>query len=256
MKRNSQTFVLFASLQLLPIVAFATSLLGPDDIRLISAPPLYHAKTAYIKAGEESFIIFERIHGADFQKIELAAQRIDEDSLQSPSVKLLGKEYAHWNTLAGAKREDANTWLYFASSKGHGDNAVLKKALFSASAALVDESVIDTDVQLRGAGFPFLFGSSNTFLAFREANCCKLGFAKQAAGTDSFEAEPFPSTGFMPALASFANGTLVYTYQRAFKTQYTKADGNPVFSIKSRFRLSNDEGTSWTDESQVSTKSD
>ncbi|WP_286272321.1 hypothetical protein [Thalassotalea hakodatensis] len=211
----------------------------------------FNSTSIYAEVAGKEFVIFESISDFNFSSIALNIVEIShlaDGSSTPPIVKELSVNNKY-NSLAGVVTSNKDTWIYYVSANSYHDKANLMKGRLTKDGYLSDISKVNLDFNIKGgSGFRVQYFNNQFIAAYRQAKCCNLGFAKSINGDNFKQIDSVNFTGAMPQVEYFSNGNILYSYQRAFPTDELKQNGKPIYTIKSRYRISKDNGESWEDE--------
>ncbi|REL25593.1 hypothetical protein DXX93_02865 [Thalassotalea euphylliae] len=211
----------------------------------------YNFYSIYLEVDEIEVALYEQVEDINFDKIYIMMATKQGDGTYSQiKLKINGRAPAYnYFTLVGYEQNNAKTWLYVSLSDGYKEPATLFKARLSLDGNLNDLKKVEIEDYLVGGSWPRIrkLNNGSNAIAYRKAKCCDLGLL---IGSDKASYKPqlaYKQKGAMPVIASFADSSMIYTYQRSFPTTNHK---KPKYVQKSRLKIYN--GENWWPELLVS----
>ncbi|MCE9685671.1 hypothetical protein LZP73_05505 [Shewanella sp. AS16] len=222
-----------------------------ENIIRIEQPPEIQYNSALIQEKGLNILVYESWDGYHVRKGNLHYSQVDmskEKTKFTPPKVVSAHKNAKIRTSVSQVTINNDEWLYYIESNSYKSEAIAYRA------KLVDGSLVEQ--QTLSLGMPISPASNARWhvvdgnkvgLVYREKLCCKLYFSISNNGIDFGEFSYIGNAGSMPYLSSFKDGKLLYLFQKGFKTSKTKANGEPIFIMKSHFRMSSDMGKTWGD---------
>lgn len=224
----------------------------------------FNASSTYFELNNKEFVIFESINDFDFSKVSLAIAPVDLSIAPQSTVKQIRKTQSstlklgdainkkNYLSLTGLVQTNDTNWLYFTASEGFRSDARIMRARLSGNAKIEDVAPINLDSSIIGKSWPKVhYFSGKYYLVYRKAKCCGLGFAMSEDGINFSEIDKLGNSGSMPSINHFRDGKALYNYQRSYPTDKFTSKGKIKYVLKSRFKISDNDGLSWGQESIV-----
>lgn len=224
----------------------------------------FNASSIYFELNNSAFVIFETVNDFDFSKVSLAIAPIDlsinhratvqkEREIQNSPLKLEGETSKNnYLSLTGLVQTNDENWLYFTVSDGFQGYARIMRARLSGNMKIENVATISLDFSITGGSWPKVnYASGKYYLVYRKARCCGLGYAMSKDGINFSEIDNFENSGSMPSINHFSDGKVLYNYQRPYPTDEFTSKGKIKYVFKSRFKISDNDGLSWGQESIV-----
>jgi len=215
----------------------------------------FNSRALFVDINQKPLVLFESISDYNFRNISIAVAHINHqttpDNLDS-STHIISK-LKRYNTLTGIIFTPEHHQLYYTVSDGFKKPAQLMRATLNEHGELHNATRISLNTPLSGMSFPKIhYADGLYYLAFRKQQCCGLGFAMSNDGLTFTLKDTLSIAGSMPAAESFSDNTLIYTYQSPYPTDIKTSKGKVKYVMKSRFKLSHDQGSHWSTDIPVS----
>lgn len=211
----------------------------------------YNSYSIYLQVGGSEVVLYEQVDSINFDKIHIMmAIKLNDGAYSQTKLKVENQEVTkNYFTLVGYEQHSNKTWIYVSLSSGYKKPATIYKARLSLDGSLHDLNEVPIEEKLIGrspAKLRKLNNQSNA-IAYRKEKCCHLGLLLGSdSGTYNLH-QAYNQIGVMPVIAGFANGKLIYTYQRSYPIGSTE---KPQYVPKSRLRIYFDKN--WSSELFVS----
>jgi len=215
----------------------------------------FNSRSLFVDVNKNPLVLFESISDYSFRNIAISVAHINNQTIHDDveiATQMIPKS-TRYNTLTGIISTLEHHQLYYTVSEGFKKPARLMRATINEHGELSHVTKISIDIPLLGMSFPRVhFSHGRYYLAFRKKQCCGLGFAVSNDGLKFTLKDTLSITGSMPAAESFSDNTLIYTYQSPYPTDIKTSKGKIKYVMKSRFKLSHDQGSHWSTDIPVS----
>ena len=229
--------------------------LQKENIFRIEHPPGIQYNSALIQNGKYDVLLYDSWKGYELDEgnLRYTQLKIAKGKIKFPPPLDISAEHPVKirTSLSKVTISDID-WIYFIESEGFESEGKAYRAKFN-DGNLQDRQEISLDIALSPSGNARwqAVNGDKVALVYTAKQCCKLYFGISDDGLKFKTPTYIGNTGFMPYLSTFSDGTLLYLFQKSFRSSQNKADGKPIFISKTHSRISHDDGKSWSDHAPI-----